>query len=187
MRDEDFVLGAAGRLTHQKGFDALLRAVARARHLAPSLRLLIAGRGEERASLDSLRHELGLYEVVRLVGTQSDMRSFYELLDLFVLPSRWEGLPYTLLEAMATAKPSVASDVSGARDLIRHGENGWLVPVGDEGALADGLIEAAHCRNLRAVGDAARATVAQEYRLERMIEQVADLYRQLVSKSSRVH
>jgi len=133
------VVGYVGRLVPQKGVDLLVDAARRVLAAGVEAQFAIVGEGElERV----LRHKIAaasLQDSVRLLGYQPDIASFFAVLDIFVLPSRYEGLPFTLMEAMAAGRAVVASDVSGNRDLIVHGETGLLVPAEDVTALADTL------------------------------------------------
>lgn len=133
-------LVAMGRLDRQKGFDLLLRAVAAlGSHLAPWT-LTVFGEGKERAALEALRKELGLDGRVCFPGQAQDPHRALATGDLFVLPSRFEGFPNALLEAMACGLPAVAFDCpSGPAEIIRHGEDGWLVPPEDVNALSRAL------------------------------------------------
>jgi glycosyltransferase involved in cell wall biosynthesis len=124
-----------GRLDPVKGVDFLLRAVAMLAGKS-DVRLLLVGDGPERNRLKALAQDLQLQDRVFFLGPRSDVPSLLKIAELFVFPSRTEGLPNALLEAMAAAKPIVATDVPGCRDLIQHEQTGLLVPYGDTPALA---------------------------------------------------
>jgi glycosyltransferase involved in cell wall biosynthesis len=135
----DLVLGGLGRLTEQKGQDLLLKALA---SLAPrwnNLKLFLAGEGSERAALEQQATQLGLADRVRFLGVRRDRATLFAALDLFVLPSRWEGLSLALVEAAGVGLPILATDVGGNREVV-EGEHGiWLVPPHDVWALAAAL------------------------------------------------
>lgn len=134
------VLGV-GRLTHQKGFDVLLRAFKRVRAEFPA-RLVIAGEGAERGKLEALCRELGLEEDARLIGFVPNPYSLMSRSGVFVLSSRFEGLPGVLLEAMYCGAPVVSADCpSGAGEILDGGRYGKLVPVEDAEAMAKAILE----------------------------------------------
>src|SRR5262249_4611105 len=105
------VVGVVARLDLQKGFEYLLRALGTLRHSFPSLRLLIAGEGPDRARIEELVSQQRLHGCVTIAGQQTDVSRVYASIDIFVLPSLNEGLPMTLLEAMAASKPIIATRV----------------------------------------------------------------------------
>ena len=126
-----------GRLHHDKGFDVLLRAFATIADRHPGWRLTILGDGDERPHLERLRDELGLVDRVVLPGRVKDPYTHLKRASLFVLPSRVEGFPLALCEALACGLTAVATDCAGGvRDIIRNGVNGVLVPVDNAAALA---------------------------------------------------
>ncbi len=135
------VIVSAGRLHPQKDFSTLLRAFARVRQQRPA-RLLILGQGPERATLEQLRSELGLDADVDLPGFVDNPYAHLAKASLFVLSSRWEGLPTVLVEALFCGLPVVATDGAGdgAREVLQDGEWGRLVPVGDIEALAAAML-----------------------------------------------
>jgi len=130
------VILGVGRLTAQKAFDVLIEAFARVRKFQPA-RLLILGEGEERSRLEALITQLGLEQDVDLPGFLSNPYPYMAHAALFVLSSRWEGLPTVLVEALSLRTPVIATDCpSGPREILLNGQYGQLVPVDDPGALA---------------------------------------------------
>jgi glycosyltransferase involved in cell wall biosynthesis len=127
------LLGAVGRLVEQKGHDVLLRALAE----LPGARLAIVGEGPAEADLRARAASLG--DRVHWLGWRPDGAECMAAFDVFVHPSRWEGLGLVLLEAMALARPIVASRVSAIPEIVVDGETGWLVPPDDPAALAGAL------------------------------------------------
>jgi glycosyltransferase involved in cell wall biosynthesis len=133
-------LVAMGRLARQKGFDVLLDAFARCAPAHPEWKLLILGEGEERTRLEAQVRALGLDGRVQLPGRVQRPGAILRRAELFVLPSRWEGFPNALLEAMACGVAAIAADCpSGPRDIVRPGVDGVLVPPEDPAALAAAL------------------------------------------------
>lgn len=138
----DPVVLSVGRLVPQKDIATLLRASARLAERRP-LRLVIVGDGPERRSLETLCHALGLAARVHFAGTLDNPLPLMRSAKLFVLPSRWEGLPGALIEAMACGCPVVASDCPGGNaEVLLGGRLGRLVPPGDVAALADAMADA---------------------------------------------
>jgi len=136
------VVLAIGRLTNQKGFDILLRAFAQVRSQRIA-HLLILGEGEERPSLISLIKELGLDKDVRLPGFISNPYHYMANASLFVLSSRWEGLPTVLVEALYCGTRLIATDCpSGPREILKNGLYGQLVPVDNVDCLAQAILSA---------------------------------------------
>ena len=133
------VLGV-GRLGREKGFDLLVRAFAEATQSHDGWDLVMAGDGPERDALAALAASCGVADRVRLLGRQTDIRRIYTAADVFVLPSRFEGFPNALLEAMAAGLPAVAADcANGPREIIRDEQNGLLVGTENVDALARAL------------------------------------------------
>lgn len=131
---------AMGRLAPEKGFDLLLQAFALAAPARPDWSLVIVGEGAERSSLEALVARLRLQGRVKLPGRTSDPASYLAASHLFALPSRYEGFPNALLEAMASGLPVVAFDCdSGPAEIVAHDQNGLLVSAADVAGLATAL------------------------------------------------
>jgi GalNAc-alpha-(1->4)-GalNAc-alpha-(1->3)-diNAcBac-PP-undecaprenol alpha-1,4-N-acetyl-D-galactosaminyltransferase len=129
-----------GRLDPRKGFDLLLRAFDRIQAKYPDWQLTILGEGAIRSELEALRSELQLVDRVHLPGSVKNVRDYLAQTDLFVMPSRVEGFPMALCEAMACGLPVLAADcLSGPRDIIEDGVNGVLVVTENVDALVAGL------------------------------------------------
>ena len=171
------VIGVVGRLEEQKGHAHLLAALPALRRHIPNLVVLLVGEGRQEENLRRQVRELKLDSTVRFLGTRRDLTEIYRGLDLFVQPSLWEGLPLALLKAMGAGLPVVATRVSGSREAIVDGVNGYLVAPGDSEALARAILELhRHPEARRRLGDAARGTVAAKYSLEAMLYRLEELY-----------
>ena len=134
--DQPPVLVAVGRLQIQKDYPTLIQAFARVRQTRP-VRLMILGEGKERPKLEALIQELGLEDDVSLPGFVMNPYAYMARASLFVLSSRWEGLPTVLIEALCCGTPAVSMDCpSGPYEILRGGQYGKLVPVGEAEALA---------------------------------------------------
>src|SRR5947209_4680203 len=120
------MVGGVGRLSPEKGFDLLIRAVQKLVALGHDLGLILVGEGDDRGRLEALIGELGMTDRVRLSGYSADTRPIYEAMDIFVLSSLREGLPNVVLEAMALEIPVLATRIAGVPRLIQDGSNGLL-------------------------------------------------------------
>lgn len=180
---QGLVLGTVGRLVEVKDHALLLDAVAVLVRNGVSCTVVIAGEGPLRSSLDARIRERGLADTVRLVGHRADIQNVFGALDLFVLPSRSEGMSNTILEAMASGLPVVATNVGGADEMVVDGETGLLVPPQDAGAMAAALQTLAADPTKRAeMGRRARLRIEHEFSLERMIRQYSELYLQIAPR-----
>jgi glycosyltransferase involved in cell wall biosynthesis len=169
------------RLVRQKGIRFLVEA---ARHVVEqhrAARFTVFGEGPERQALEAQAARLGLGERFRFAGLAKDVVSDLGGCDLFVLPSLWEGMPISLLEAMAAGRPVIATAVSGSSELVIDGETGRLVPPGDARALAlaiDAVLRDHAGASTMAV--AGRARVRRHFSVERMVSSTAAVYRELL-------
>jgi glycosyltransferase involved in cell wall biosynthesis len=143
-------IGFAGRLVPQKRPEDFLGMAARIAAHHPEVRFLIAGDGSRRSGYEQLAARLGLDGRVQFLGMVRDMRAFYASCDLLVLPSRSEGCPNIVLEAMAMKVPVVASDTTATREVVTHLRDGFLFPVGDVDRLSDTVELALGAPDLRA-------------------------------------
>jgi glycosyltransferase involved in cell wall biosynthesis len=175
--EERFTIGAAGRLSAEKGFDILIRAVDRLLAAGRDVQLWIAGEGVEMDALTRLIAELRRADRIRLLGYRADLTTLYEATDVYALSSTREGLPNVLLEAMALEVPVVATAVNGVPRLVTHGETGELVATGSAEALAAGLDRLIADPILRARYSAAgRRTVEERFSFSARMDKLARLY-----------
>jgi len=176
-----YLLGSFGRLSPEKGHHILLEAMARLGADIP-VRLLLVGDGPERKNLETQAEMLGISNRVIFAGQQDNMRDWYEAIDLFVLPSLSEGLPFVVLEAMALGKPVLASRVGAVPEVIDEGVNGWLLPPGDAELLATSIASLLKDRNrLRAAGARAREMLYPRFSAERQAREMVDIYQEVVN------
>lgn len=171
------VVGTVGRLESRKGTDTLLAAIAAVRAERPDVALVVVGEGPLRAELATRAEQLGLASAVQFLGDRADVDEVLAALDVFVLPSRTEGMSNALLEAMAMALPVVATAVGGTPEVIADGRSGLLVPadVPATMAAAIGRVLADHTRG-RALGEAARAVVEERYGARSMVRRLEGIY-----------
>lgn len=158
-----------GRLDEIKGLPVLLDALAAVQQHLPDVQLTLVGDGPDREALQRRAAELGLGDAVHFPGyaNSEQVRAHLATADVFVLPSFFEGIPVSLMEAMASGVPVVASHLPGIAELVDEGRSGHLVPAGDSAGLAARLVELLTDPELRScMGAAGRATVAAEFSLE---------------------
>jgi glycosyltransferase involved in cell wall biosynthesis len=170
--DRQLVFTAA-RLHPQKGLHHLLAAAAH----VPGAVFLLAGEGPERTALEAESRRLGIADRVMFLGHRRDIPQLLQCCDLYVLPSLFEGLPVSVLEAMAAAKPVIATAIGGTDEAVVHGETGLLVPPGDSVELARAMQLVLTNRSLAdRFGQAGRARVEREFSAQAMIDRVILLY-----------
>lgn len=172
------VLGTVGILIERKGQRYLIEAFAEIIKEGFDMTLLIAGDGELRRELENLCGRLGLDSRVRLLGFRQDIPELLSLMDIFVFPSLWEGMPLAVLEAMASGLPVVCTEAHGAVDLIQNGKCGILVQKRD----AKGIIEAIRYLVLnpdkaKGMGREARRLIHSNYTLEKQVSRIEEIYK----------
>jgi glycosyltransferase involved in cell wall biosynthesis len=181
-------VGCVARLEEQKGHRFLLEALAllnEAPRGAPRFTLLLAGDGRLRAELERRAAALGVAAQTRFLGTRSDVADVLRALDVYAMPSLWEGLSIAMLEAMAAGLPIVISDVSGVAQVIGNDEYGLRVPAGDPAALAQAIRALAdHPEKRAALGAAARERVIAKFSMQAMLGELSRLYEEVSSRRS---
>ncbi len=185
LSQESFVIGTVGRLAAVKDQATLISAFKGLLDQNPEnkldFRLVIAGDGPMRKHLEELISLWDLTEFVWITGERNDISELLKLLDVFVLPSLGEGISNTLLEAMATGLPVVATDVGGNPELVEDGVNGRLVPKGDPAAITACLQEFAGDRKLgTTMGEAGLEKVRSQFKWDKTVEQYVSVYDGLV-------
>jgi glycosyltransferase involved in cell wall biosynthesis len=175
------VVSTVGRLTAIKQHNLFLEAAALVAHGDPHALFLVVGDGDLRGELEQTAGRLGLTPRVRFLGWRRDLATIYAATDVFLLTSRNEGTPVALIESLAAGVPGVSTDVGGVRDVIDNGAVGRLAPGGDARALADHTLALlADPEERRRVGANGRRSVTARYTLERLVDDVEKLYRELL-------
>jgi glycosyltransferase involved in cell wall biosynthesis len=170
-------VGILARLHANKDHATFLQAAQIVRRRYPAARFVIAGEGGERARLVALAGELGLGDQTIFTGNVAGGEAIIPAWDVATLTSKYEGLPNAILEAMAWAKPVVATQVSGVPDLVADGVNGYLASIGDAAAIAASMLSLLDAPDrARAMGARGRAIIEAEWSIERMIDRYANLY-----------
>jgi glycosyltransferase involved in cell wall biosynthesis len=179
---DDVLVGLGARLVEQKGLAYLVEAMDEVQQRNPKVRLVIAGDGDLRESLEQDVAQRGLAGTVQFLGMRRDLSRLLRAFDLYALPSIWEGLPLVVLEAMAAGLPLVASDVGGVATAVTHQANGLLVPPKDVGALSASILTLAADPELRGrMGRKGREVFDRQFSAEAMARQYSALYRRQVS------
>jgi glycosyltransferase involved in cell wall biosynthesis len=182
IADDRFAVGWIGRMTGVKRTDDVLAAFKQLRDSGVDAVLCLVGDGPDRKQLEQRAHELGVVRDTLFLGYQEDVAPFYAAFDALVLPSGNEGTPVSAIEALAAGRPVVATRVGGVPDVVREGEDGFLVEAGATDELADRLARLARDPELRQrMGNAGRSRVVPRYAVDRLVDDVDRLYRELLS------
>jgi sugar transferase (PEP-CTERM/EpsH1 system associated) len=179
----DFVVIQVARLHPLKDHRTAVRTMARLQDSRTGLRLLIVGEGEQRAAIEADVAQAGLESLVRLTGSRTDISDLLAASDAFLLTSRSEGIPLTVIEAMAAELPVVATDVGGLGEMVQSNLNGYLAPAGDEIALATALqhLHDDPCLR-RGMGEVGNHMAHQRFSLSLMLDRYAAVYQQVLWK-----
>lgn len=181
ISDGRFAVGWVGRMTAVKRGDDVLEGFKLLRDRGVDATLCLVGDGPDRPQLERRAHELGIVRDTLFLGYQEDVAPLYAAFDALVLPSGNEGTPVSVIEALAAGRPVVATRVGGVPDVVRDGEDGFLVDAGATGELAERLGRLAADPELRErLGAAGRARVLPRYAVGRLVEDVDRLYRSLL-------
>jgi glycosyltransferase involved in cell wall biosynthesis len=183
--ESESLLLAVGALVRRKGFDVLLDALQQVTRApgSPSVRLVVAGEGPERSALQDQIRSLGLEASARLLGARTGVAELLAGCDVFVMPSRQEGLGIAALEALAASRPIVASRVGGLGEVLVHEQCALLVPPEDPGALAQGLLRLLGDGELRArLAAAGPQRLREGYLPEQMSASYDKLYAEVLAE-----
>jgi glycosyltransferase involved in cell wall biosynthesis len=179
------VIGTAGPLEAVKGLPFFLSAAQQVLADGREVEFLVAGAGPEEANLRRLARELGIAHKVTFVPYLLDFAESLAAMDIFCLSSLQQGLGTVMLEAMALGRPVIATGVGGVYSVVRDGQTGLMIPPSNSGELARRMRELLDDPvRARAIGEAARQFVTEEFSVERMVAQTAELYRHLLSSSA---
>jgi glycosyltransferase involved in cell wall biosynthesis len=188
IMEEGKLVVSLGRLARLKGYDLLIKAFRQVVTAVPGAVLLIGGEGEEKSRLNELVESAGLGESIRIPGLIREAHEVIASCDLYVNSSRWEGLPMTLLEAIAHGRPMVATDVGGNSEVVRDGVTGILVPPEDTESLAGAIIRMLKDDEFRKeAGNEAFILFNSEYTIDRHCETLAGYYNQVLLSRQPVY
>jgi glycosyltransferase involved in cell wall biosynthesis len=181
LADETLAIGWAGRLTAIKRPLDLVRTLRAVLDADVDAVLVLVGDGEDRPQTEALARELGVAERCRFVGFQQRIREWYAAVDASLLTSTNEGTPVVAIESLAAERPVVATRAGGTGTVVRDGESGFLLPVGDTAGLARRLVELAHDADLRVqLGRSGAADVRIRFATGRMADELEAVYRRLL-------
>lgn len=177
------LIGIVVRLVPIKGLTYFLEAAKSVVYTSPKSQFVIAGDGEIRQELEKYAETLGIRSHIHFLGFRQDLPEIYADLDLVVLSSLNEGLPVALIEAMAAAKPVVATQVGGVGDLVQHEHSGMLVPAKNSRALADSMLNvlARSEQDRMIMGQAGQASVYPKYHISTLLKNIEALYESLLT------
>lgn len=182
LKPDDLVVGKIARLFKLKGHDDLLDVAPELIRAEPRLKFLLLGDGPWRARLEQRARAAGIADHIRFAGLAppSEVARYIGLMDFLVHLSYREGLPRALPQALAAAKPVVAYDVDGAREVCLDGRTGFLIPLGNKPALTRAICELAARAEVRArLGSCGQALVREQFPASRMVDQIYGLYQRL--------
>ena len=174
----------SGRLVTVKRVDWLLQAMAPLLAANPQLLLVVVGDGPERPKLESLSKTLGIVEQVRFQGWVDRMADWYATADLVVIGSSWEGTPLAIIEAMASARAAVSTDVGGVRDIIEDGLTGLVVGMDDDKAFRRAVHELVSDPARRDRMGSNAAAASERFSSDRLVDDLDQLYRRLLTAST---
>jgi glycosyltransferase involved in cell wall biosynthesis len=173
-------VGMVGRLSRQKAPEDFLRVAVLVARKVPATTFVVVGDGPLRSQLEQLAASQGIGASTRFLGFRDDVPLVLAALDVFLLTSLWEGFPLTILEAMATGKPVVATTVSGVPEVVEHGVTGFLTPPKRVEQLATHVVTLLRDSALaQKMGQAGRHRIEKCFTLDQMIAQLTDLYHEL--------
>ena len=180
------VIGTVGALIPEKGVADFIRAANLIRAKLPEVLFVVVGDGPERENLEKQVKQIGLAGHVKFMGWMPSELDTMSTIDIFVMPSHEEGLPYVLLEAMACQRPIVASEVGGVPEAIVDGESGLLFRPGNSDAIADGVLRLLHNPDLaQRLGHQARLRVENEFRARNKVTEVEQMYSEFMAERTR--
>jgi glycosyltransferase involved in cell wall biosynthesis len=179
LNTNGLVVGTMGWLLPIKGPIYLLKAMAEVWQDHPDIQLVYVGKGDLEKELKEEAYQAGVSDKVKFLGWRDDIPEIMQIIDIFVLPSLNEGMGRVLVEAMASGKPIVASNVGGIPDLVKNGHNGFLVAPGDVNGLSLAIKKLIEDEQLRLKMGRKGRNMAPHFRVEKMVEKIDALYSSL--------
>ncbi|TSA23971.1 glycosyltransferase family 1 protein [bacterium] len=180
---KDIIVGSVSRFSEQKNILNLIKVAIDIVKDAPYITFIFIGDGEHFTQAQRLVREAGAEGKIRLMGWKSNVADWYELFDIMVLYSKWEGLSLTILEAMSMKKPIIASDIKGNNELVYEGKNGYLIKINDHQDLTKKIISLSKDTQLQIMfGAESYKIFLENYTIERFVDSYIELYQKLIKK-----
>ena len=188
IRKDNLVFVAAGRLTHQKGFDLLIEAVSKLKKSPRPFSILIAGTGKDRDQLTNQIEKNQLVDKIKLIGFQEDLDSILQSADFVIMPSRQEGMPNVVMEGMALGRPVLAANVNGVPELMDHMKNGYIFEPLNVNAITQAIefaIENHKSEKIASWCTNAKGHIAQNFTIDKMLDNLEDYFHYQYSLKNR--
>jgi glycosyltransferase involved in cell wall biosynthesis len=192
LRDQltgKLVVGSVARMVPEKGVACLLEAIAICTQSYPDLAVILLGDGPERGALESQAVQLGIADQVHFLGFIQDVREirqYYSLMDIFVLPTRWESFGLVFAEAMAMEIPVVGTMIEPITSVVKHEETGYLVPPDDAAGFAQAILDLANNPDDRVkMGKAGRQRSIELWDQKKILEHIESIYAELLGQNSQ--
>lgn len=180
--DENIVINFTGRIVERKGIDVLINAFARSKELLTRCILVVIGSGPDEGRMKNLVLKIGIDNNVRFLGHRSKVARHYQASDIFVFPSYAEGMPNSLLEAMACGLPVIASRIGGVVDVVEDGKSGILFEPGNVHELASAMSKLLNDAELRQrLGDEARKRIVGNFSIDKIADEYLKLYKEVLN------
>jgi len=176
------IVGTVARFTEQKGLKYFVEAAKLIKEQIPNCKFIIVGDGELKNSLIKFAQNIGIYQEIIFTGYRVDAVSILSIFDIFVLPSLWEGMPYTILEAMALKKPVVATNVFGNSEIVLNGKTGNLVSPRDSFAISKAVIALLKNKEkAKKMGENGFHRIKTDFSGKKMTEKIEHIYLELLN------
>jgi len=181
------IVGYMARMTYQKDPLTFIKAIAKVAFKSSAIHYLIVGNGELEEETKALARAYNLEHCITFLDFRNDIPALLNAIDIYCLPSLWEGMPIGLLEAMAMGKACIATGVDGTLELIQHEQNGILIPKKDEQALANAILDLhLNPSKRKQLSTNAQALIQAAYTLDKMVQTVEKTYLSLLNKVNHI-
>lgn len=177
---DEFIMIYIAELSYRKNQTALINSMALLKDRLPNLKLLLVGKGPLRAEYEAQVKALGLEAQIEFLGYRDDILKLVKISDLGLSTSRQEGLPVNIMEIMATGLPVIVTNSRGNRDLVKDGENGYVIELGDEKGFAEAIEKLYSSKQLRAELGARGVELVKAYSLENVLAQMEEIYKRVI-------